>query len=225
MSRLELISHGLCPYVQRAAIALAEKNVPFTRIDIDLANKPAWFKVISPLGKVPLLKVDDRVLFESAVICDYLDETTAPRLHPSDPFERARHRGWIEFGSAVLNDIWRLYSAPDEASFIAASIGLKARLRQLEATLDRGPYFSGSDFSLVDAAFAPVFRYFDVFDTFVDLEIVKDLPKVQDWRRALSERPSVQVAACNTYPEKLRVFLAGQNSYMSTLLGQQEKIG
>ena len=55
--KLTLISHKLCPYVQRAVIALTEKGVPFERIDIDLANKPDWFLKISPLGKVPVLRV------------------------------------------------------------------------------------------------------------------------------------------------------------------------
>ena len=62
MTRLTLISHHLCPFVQRAAIALAEKGVEFERIDVDLANKPDWFLAISPLGKVPLLKVSDLVI-------------------------------------------------------------------------------------------------------------------------------------------------------------------
>ena len=56
--KLTLISHKLCPYVQRAVIALTEKGVPFERIDIDLANKPDWFLKISPLGKVPVLLVE-----------------------------------------------------------------------------------------------------------------------------------------------------------------------
>ena len=117
MPKLTLISHYLCPYVQRAAIALAEKGVPFERVYIDLANKPDWFREISPLGKVPLLKVaheDGRetVIFESAVILEYLEETLPNPLHPADPLERARHRGWIEYGSAILNRIARLYSAP-----------------------------------------------------------------------------------------------------------------
>src|SRR4030095_11471453 len=84
MSKLTLVSHGLCPYVQRAAIALDEKGVAFERIDIDLENKPDWFKAISPLGKVPLLKVDDVVIFESAVIVEYLEDTQPHPLHPAD---------------------------------------------------------------------------------------------------------------------------------------------
>ena len=80
MSSLTLVSHHLCPYVQRAAIALGEKGVAFERIAIDLAAKPDWFRAISPLGKVPLLRVarpgqDEAVLFESAVICEFIEET------------------------------------------------------------------------------------------------------------------------------------------------------
>lgn len=47
----------LCPYVQRAAIALTEKGVSFARRYVDLSAKPDWFLAISPLGKVPLLIV------------------------------------------------------------------------------------------------------------------------------------------------------------------------
>src|ERR1700752_2402062 len=116
---LKLISHKLCPYVQRAVIALTEKGVAFERIDIDLANKPDWFLAISPLGKTPLLLVGDVAIFESAVILEYLEETRARPLLPADPLRRAEHRGWIEFGSAVLGDIAGLYTATDEATFNA----------------------------------------------------------------------------------------------------------
>src|SRR5438270_2942739 len=84
MPKLTLISHDLCPYVQRAVIALTEKGVPFDRIYVGLANKPDWFRAISPLGKVPLLKVGDAVIFESAVILEYLEETQPKPLHPVD---------------------------------------------------------------------------------------------------------------------------------------------
>src|SRR4051794_35232111 len=66
-TKLTLVSHKLCPYVQRAVIALTEKGVPFTRRDVDLANKPDWFLRVSPLGKTPVLLVNDSAIFESAV--------------------------------------------------------------------------------------------------------------------------------------------------------------
>src|SRR5215467_6182422 len=132
---LRLISHKLCPYVQRAVIALTEKGVPFERIDIDLAHKPDWFLKISPLGKTPVLVVGDHAIFESAVILEYLEETQANPLHPADALRRAEHRSWIEFGSAALNDIAGLYSASDQAAFEAKAGKLSEKFAWLESRL------------------------------------------------------------------------------------------
>jgi glutathione S-transferase len=108
MTQLTLISHVLCPYVQRAVISLTENQVSFKRVDVDLANKPGWFTAISPLGKTPALQAGDTAIFESAVILEYLEETQPFPLHPTDPLRRAEHRAWMEFGSAVLNDNCRV---------------------------------------------------------------------------------------------------------------------
>lgn len=209
-AKLTLVSFDLCPYVQRAAIVLAEKGAPFERIDVDLSDKPDWFKAISPLGKVPLLKVGDEVLFESAAIVEYLDETEQPRLHPAEPLARARHRAWMEFGSAALGDIWTMETTADPAAFDAAVARLRQKMERLEAELGSGPYFAGDSFSVVDAVFAPVFRYFDVFDTIADFGIFKGLDKTTAWRRALARRKSVKDAVVPDYNDRLRRFLALQ---------------
>lgn len=217
---LTLISHALCPYVQRAAIVLHEKNVPFDRVTIDLADKPDWFRAASPLGKVPLLKLGgDRYLFESAPIVEFLDETEGSRLHPEDTAERARHRAYIEFASQILNGIGALYNARDDTGFYAAGEALRAKFRHLEGELDPdGPFFAGRAFSLVDAAFAPVFRYFDVFETFLTLEMFDDLDRVLAWRSKLAARTSVQEAVTADYPALLTAFLQNRNSWISQLL-------
>ncbi|HYG90106.1 MAG TPA: glutathione S-transferase family protein [Azospirillum sp.] len=220
MSTLHLVSHHLCPYVQRAVIVLTEKGVPFERTTIDLADKPDWFKALSPLGKVPLLEVDGDVLFESAVICEYLEETQpGPRLHPVAPFARARHRAWMEFGSAILNDIAGFYTAPDATAFEAKRTAIAGKFAWLERSLGDGPWFAGEAFSMVDAVFGPVFRYFDVFDTIADLGAFAETPKVRAWRAALAERPSVQGAVAADYPQRLLTFLKARQSHLSTLIG------
>jgi glutathione S-transferase len=212
---LTLVSFDLCPYVQRAAIVLAEKKVPFERIDIDLSDKPDWFRAISPLGKVPLLKVGEEVLFESAVIVEYLEETRSPPLHPADPLTRARHRACMEFGSSVLADIWVVETTADAHAFNKKLQFLKDKFARIEAQLGHGPYFSGAAFSVVDAVFAPAFRYFDVFDAITDLGIFDELPKVQAWRKALAVRPSVINAVVPDYPERLRAFLRRHNGVIA----------
>ena len=214
---LKLISHKLCPYVQRAVIALTEKGVPFERIDIDLANKPDWFLKISPLGKTPVLLVGEHAIFESAVILEYLEETQANPQHPANALHRAEHRAWIEFGSAVLNDIAGFYTTPDEATFKAKAAQLERKLARLEARVAAGPWFDGEKFSLVDAVFGPVFRYFDVFDAIGDFGILAEKPKTARWRASLAARPSVRSAVSSDYPALLRDFIDRRRSYLSQL--------
>lgn len=215
---LHLISHPLCPYVQRAAIALAEKGVAFDRTDIDLANKPDWFLGLSPLGKTPVLVVDGSPVFESAVILEYLEETQANPLHPADALERARHRSWIEFGSAILNDIAGFYAAPDEAAFKSKVGALRTKFARVETEFGPGPWFGGHTFGLVDAVFGPIFRYFDTFDQIGDFGILTGLPKVTAWRKRLASRPSVAQAVAPDYPDRLRAFLVARRSHLSTLM-------
>lgn len=221
MSRpLVLASHALCPYVQRAAIVLTEKGVRFERRDIDLANKPEWFLKISPLGKTPVLLVGDEAICESAVICEYLEETSLPRLHPASALQRAQHRSWMEFGSGLLNLIGAFYNAADETALMARAAEIRSRLALLEVTLRTAPYFDGENFSIVDAVFGPVFRYFDVFDVIGDFGFWDGLPKVQQWRLALAARPSVAGAVRPDYPELLRRFLRARGSALTRRMAQ-----
>lgn len=219
---LTLISHPLCPYVQRAVIALREKDVPFRRRDIDLADKPDWFLRLSPLGKTPVLQAGDRAVFESAVIVEYLEDTVLPALHPADTFERADHRAHIELASQVLNQIAGLYGAPDRLAFTKRRDAIDGHFDWLEQRLaarsESALWFDGRGFSLVDAAFGPVFRYFDVIDEIVDLALFRDRPRLVAWRGALAARESVRDAVVADYPARLRAFLARRGSHLSGLM-------
>lgn len=214
--RLTLVSHPLCPYVQRAAIVLLEKEISFERRWVDLAAKPDWFRAISPLGKTPVLLAGNEPLFESAVICEYLDETHLPHLHPQDPLQRARHRAWVEFGSVLLSMVGAYYSAPDAALLQARRADLEARFAKVEEALGAAaPYFAGANFSIVDAAFAPVFRYFDTFERIGEAGWFLRLPRVRAWRLALADRPSVRHAVLAEYPDRLLEFLRRRGSELS----------
>ena len=218
MTKLKLVSIPLCPYVQRAAITLAEKDVAFERVNVDLDNKPDWFKKVSPLGKVPLLMVGDEVLFESSVIVEYLEDTQPHPLHPTDPLTKAKHRGWMEFGSSILSDIWTIETTVDVKAFDSKVKSAREKFELIELILVKGPYFAGENFCVVDAVFAPVFRYFDVFDEIKDLGIFTGLAKVQAWRSALAKRNSVVNAVLPEYPELLQAFLRKHNGHLAQIM-------
>ncbi len=214
----QLISHHLCPYVQRAVIVLQEQEIPFKRRNIDLANKPEWFLKLSPLGKVPLLLVDDdTVLFESAVIAEYLNEVSNGKMLAKDALLKARQRAWVEFASSSIVNIGQIYNAPDDETFNAAYESLGDKWKTLEANLATGKWFGGNDFSLVDAAFAPVFRYFDVIEPLTGIDFFKDVRKVRRWRANLATRPSVRNAVANDYEQRLIGFLANRDSTVGNL--------
>lgn len=221
MAKLTLISAPTCPFVQRAVIALKEKGQPFDVVYVDLQNRPDWFTALSPLGKVPVLKVErqglpDAVVFESAVIVEYLEETAeGAKLHPADPLDRAQNRSWMEYGSTVLGDLFRLYAAKDEAELATARETLRARLARLEEVLGDGPFFNGAGFSIVDAVFAPAFRQIDTLGAVAEVDVLKGLPKVAAWSAALAARPSVIEAVPHDYAER---FLARARSLGSHLL-------
>jgi glutathione S-transferase len=202
---------------------LLEKGVPFERRDVDLAAKPDWFLAVSPLGKTPVLLTGNTAVFESAVICEYLEDTNGPPLHPPQPLERARHRAWMEFGSATLATVWGFYTAPDAAGLQARRTELQQRFAQLEAELDEtGPYFSGARFSMVDAVFAPVFRYLDAFEICGETGWLDALPRMQRWRTALAARPSVQQAVAADYPQRLLAFLRTRGSELARRMAHAE---
>lgn len=216
MPAFELISNHLCPYTQRAAIQLAEKGLAFERVYIDLANKPAWFSALSPLGKVPVLRVGDSAVFETAVICEYIEDV-APEvpLHPATALERAHHRGWIELASATIADVYGFYMAPDAQAFERKRADLAARIDWLERHLGEGPYFAGRQFHLVDAAFAPIFRLFETFDAIGDFDIFKSAHRVGDYRAALAQRDSVRQAVVPDYAARFKQYLSERGSHLS----------
>ena len=139
-------------------------------------------------------------------------------LHPLDPLDKARHRSWIAFASSTLDNIAGFYSAPEQAAWERQRRSLVSKFKQLQSTLPSGPYFSGTAFSLADAAFAPVFRYFEVFEGIGDFGFFGATPAVSAWRSALAGRSSVKAAAVDDYHDRLLKFLARRGSHLSTLL-------
>ena len=223
--QLHLIGHQLCPYVQRVAIVLEEKGVTYKRTDIDLDNKPSWLKMISPTEKIPLLVIGNNLaLFESNVICEFIDEISKGSLHPSDPITKAQHRAWIEFGTAILDLIADLiYRDKTKKAFENTLCKINQKIRHVETAIEGPEYFVPSGFHMVDAAYSTLFRYFIFFEGTFDFDLLRELPKSQNWSRVLMKRRSVKNAVPKGYDNLLRIFIQNKNSYLADLIFTQDK--
>ncbi|MCW9032079.1 MAG: glutathione S-transferase family protein, partial [Gammaproteobacteria bacterium] len=161
--------------------------------------------------KVPVLLVNDEPLFESMVICEYLDEITLDTdrgsLYPDDAFKRATNRAWIEFGSDILSTTFEFYTTEDEKRFKHLTGTLIDRFEVLEEEISDGTYFNGENFSMVDAVYAPVFRYHNRIAKFKNYGFFEDTPKIKAWGDKLLARPSVIKSVPDTYEQDMSNYI------------------
>ncbi len=201
---LELVSFKLCPYVQRCKITLGHKGVDHKTTYVDLENLPDWFHAKSPLGLVPILIVRDGdkedVLFESAVINEFLDEITPGTMLPTDPVKKAKARAWIEFAGTMNMHVYMLTRAEDEATFEEHRKTLEDKLRRLEGEFV-GPYFTGDEMSLVDTGVAPLFMRLRAMEKVRPLVDLSSMPKIKEWSDRMLALPEVQNSVVEDWDE------------------------
>lgn len=154
-------------------------------IEVDLKNKPKDLLELNPYGKVPVLVDDDAVIYESAIIDEYLEEKYPdPPLMPKDPAARARVRIWVDF----CNN--RLQAAAHELRYGSDPEKAKKQIREHLSILDRQmkdqEYIAG-DYSLADITFIPFFTRQDRYGVTVDGSV----PHVKRWMERLLARPAV----------------------------------
>lgn len=176
-SPLQLYGGWFCPFVQRAWIVLAEKRIPHQYVEINPYKKEAHFLALNPRGLVPTLAIANegqgkaRALYESTVICEYLDEEYAdeaaygPRLLPRDDvFERARCRLWVNHVvTRVVPGFYRVLQHTEGKGYTIAEAraeflkGLREFAKEMvdSGSGKDGPWFLGDRFSLVDVMLAP----------------------------------------------------------------------
>ena len=217
MEELELISLKLCPFVQRAVIVLNHKNINYKITDVDLENPPGWFNKISPLKKVPLLKIGEKdILFESAVICEYLDDVTPVKLRPENPLQLAYNRAWIEFGSTCIVDQYMLLLKKTEKEFEEQADQIISKLRLVENALDNQPFFNGEQFSLVDAAYAPLLIRYEVINSIFPVFDSQSLKKLSGWSDAVLGLSAVQESIESDFLTRYKDKITGFDGYLSS---------
>lgn len=197
------------------------KAVEFEVTYINLRDKPDWFLEISPHGKVPVLLVDNEPLFESNAIAEYLDEVVTPRLHPEDPFERARHRAWTDFVPTFSSGLSVYYSKTAD--------GVTERLSDARQRLDKltdalasdarsGPFFGGGEMCLVDAAYAPFLQRFMLVDQWLATGLLDEYPTVKAWADALLADDRVKTSVPDNFETEFVANLRRRKLYVADLI-------
>jgi glutathione S-transferase len=196
---IKLYDFRTSPNCQRVKVVLAEKNLPYETVPIDLKKgeqkTPEYLK-LNPYGKVPVLTDDGTVLYESCIINEYLNEKYPnPPLMPADLGKRAKARILIDYGMAHLDGPYQklrveMMKDPKEQNsgvVDAAKDDLRKLLQRFESELGEQPYLCG-DFSLVDAALIPRFIRLEGFGVLPD----PSLPQFGRYLQRMKERPSVK---------------------------------
>jgi glutathione S-transferase len=216
------VSFKTCPWVQRAAIVLREKKVPFEFRHIEPDNRPDWFLAISPHKKVPVLRVDDTVsLFESNAIAEYLDETVAPRLHPEDAVARAVNRAWTDYIPSFAESLTGCAYADSETEYDKAVAKIPLPFERLERALEKqgsGPFFNGTRYSLVDAAYAPFLQRYFFLDRIRPLGQIGRFPRLKAWADALMARPSTHSFPSAEFEAMYRANVKRRNKWISQFI-------
>jgi glutathione S-transferase len=202
MTEIELYSAILCPFAHRCRLTLLEKGISFNLIEIDLRNKPVRFDDISPYGKVPLLKHGDTRVWESSIINEYLDEVFPEQpLLPKVPSQRAQARIWINFADtrlfATTSNLLHSYAAQKQTRGVKELTEhlLFIEREGLTSSSDRGPYWFGSEISLVDLTYYPWFEQWSVLEHYLGLRLSSELVRIENWWNAMANRESVRAIA------------------------------
>ncbi len=194
---MTLYDYPDCPFAKKVRIVLAEKELEFDTVIVDLSRgqqRGEDFLRLNPFGKVPVLIDEETVIYESSIICEYLNDEYPhpPDLLPEDSGERARVRLMADFADraftlpamAIVQE--QATSEPDEARIASARTLVGNSLAMLERELESREYLAG-DFSMADVAFAPVALQLDRYGIALDA----GLGNVRDWVARLGERPTV----------------------------------
>jgi glutathione S-transferase len=245
---LKLYGGWFCPFVQRAWIALVEKKIEHQYVEINPYKKEPEFLALNPRGLVPALGLPDpprTVLYESSVVCEYLDERYADEaahgrpLLPGSAYERARARLWIDHVSTrVIPGFYKLLQHTDGKSALSIEETRKEFLGHVRTLVKEmassGPFFLGETFSLVDISLAPWAKRLWLIDHYKNggVGIPQEGQDGDDevwgrwraWFKAVTERPSVK----ETWSDDER-YLAAYKRYAdnttNSLVGQATRAG
>ncbi|XP_059661331.1 probable glutathione S-transferase [Cornus florida] len=204
-SQLTLLEVWASPFSQRVKIALAEKGIDFEMKEENLLNKSPLLLNMNPVNKqIPVLIHNGKPICESLIIVQYIDELWNHKspLLPSDPYKRAQARFWADYIDKKIYSIGRSLVFTKGETQETAKKELIECFKVLEAELGEKTYFGGETFGFVDITLIPFYGWFHVYETYGNLSMEEECPKIVTWAKRCMEKESVS----KTLPDQYKVF-------------------
>ncbi|KAK6931030.1 hypothetical protein RJ641_002823 [Dillenia turbinata] len=189
-----LLDHWGSPFGVRVRIALAEKGIKYEYREEDLKNKSDLLLKMNPAHKkIPVLIHNKKPVCESLIAVQYIDEVWKEKcpLLPSHPHERAISRFWADYIDKKVYQLGRTMCATKGEEHEAAKMEFRECLKLLESQLGDKPYFGGDTFGYVDVALVPFYCYFGAYETYGNLSMEAECPKLLAWAKRCVQRESV----------------------------------
>ncbi|XP_050399462.1 glutathione S-transferase omega-1 isoform X1 [Patella vulgata] len=186
---LRIYSMRFCPFAQRTRLVLQHKNIPHENVNVHLVKKPEWFLERNPFGLVPTLEIDDKVIYESNICSQYLDDVyPGDKLTPSDPYQKARDQMLIDtFGKAV-GQFYKIARNGEDFEEFKKSLG-----RYEEELSKRGKYFGGNNKPcMVDFALWPWFERLELLEEKGFKLTEAEFPNLSAWVKTMYQLPAVK---------------------------------
>ena len=219
---MKVVSDVICPFAQRVIAVLELKAIDYEIERISLRKKPDWFLKISPNGQVPILIENHGVLFESSAICEYLDEAYPdPKLHPLDPFEKARHRAWEALAANNYLVQCPTMRSPSADIFEDRMVKLLRAFEKVENILGNGPYFISTQLCMVDAAWYPILHRADLVEKFTGFDFLSGFPKVKQWQVEMLKIDALANSVCEEFEGAFVDFYLNDETYLGRLMSEQ----
>jgi len=190
-SVMNLFTSPTCPYSHLARIVLAEKDITFESIDVNLDSPPEDLSELNPYNTVPTLIDRDLVLYDSRVIIEYLDERFPhPPLMPVDPVSRAKTRLALHRVEKDWYPLMHDIMHKGEKTVAKSRKILRESIVSSNELFKVMPFFLSEDYTLVDATIAPLLWRLPA----LGIELPEEAKAVIDYAERIFSREAFQLS-------------------------------
>jgi len=193
--KLRIYSMRYCPYAQRTRLVLDHLKIPHEVVNVHLKSKPDWFLARNPQGLVPVLEQGKKIVYESSVCDEYLEELHGNhRLFPADPYEKARVKILMELYSKVTDKFYGVIRQRDNE--VEKQKGLEELHKALEIFEKNlsGKYFGGDAPCMLDFHAWPWIERAPMLDRYTNSTMIPEdkFPKLAAWIKLMHDLPAVK---------------------------------